>query len=160
MQTQIQSVVFDIGNVLVRWSPLEIIRLTFGENDDNPIMARAVFQSEIWLALNQGDITWDEAKQAYQNQFGFSDIHSAALFDYIKRTQILIHGSQALLREVKDAGYSVYALTDNVLDIVDYLKQTYDFWPLFDGEIISANEGCLKPNATIYQALTQRYQLD
>lgn len=30
----IKNVVFDIGNVIVRWSPLEIARLTFGEVND------------------------------------------------------------------------------------------------------------------------------
>ena len=29
----IKNVVFDVGNVIVRWSPLEIVRLTFGEID-------------------------------------------------------------------------------------------------------------------------------
>ncbi|MGU3841934.1 HAD family hydrolase, partial [Vibrio diabolicus] len=27
---QIKNVIFDVGNVLVRWSPVEIVRLTFG----------------------------------------------------------------------------------------------------------------------------------
>ncbi|MEF1190116.1 HAD family phosphatase, partial [Vibrio parahaemolyticus] len=30
--SQIKNVVFDVGNVLVRWSPPEIVRLTFGHS--------------------------------------------------------------------------------------------------------------------------------
>ena len=30
----VKNVVFDIGNVMVKWSPAEIIRKTFGEDAD------------------------------------------------------------------------------------------------------------------------------
>lgn len=38
--SQIKNVVFDVGNVLVRWSPPEIVRLTFGHSVDAEQMAK------------------------------------------------------------------------------------------------------------------------
>lgn len=49
-----QNVVFDIGNVIVRWSPIEITRLTFGEVNDLQQRSNSIFQSDIWLDLNKG----------------------------------------------------------------------------------------------------------
>ncbi|MFC3032291.1 HAD family hydrolase [Pseudoalteromonas fenneropenaei] len=155
----IKNVVFDVGNVLVRWSPEEITRLTFGEVDELQALAKSLFHGEIWLDLNKGLMTEHEAKQRYQQQHALSDAMVERLFLNIKHTLTMLEGSQRLLERLKAAGYGVYALTDNVLEIVEYLKTTHDFWPLFDGAIVSAEEGVLKPMPEIYQALLQRFDL-
>jgi putative hydrolase of the HAD superfamily len=54
----------------------------------------------------------------------------------------------------------VYALTDNVVEIVEYLKATYEFWPLFDGATVSAELGMLKPQPEIYHALLSQHGLE
>jgi len=42
--SETKNVVFDIGNVVVRWAPLEIIRLTFGDNNAVEEKAKSVFR--------------------------------------------------------------------------------------------------------------------
>ncbi|WED20857.1 HAD family phosphatase [Vibrio sp. JC009] len=155
----IRNVVFDIGNVVVRWAPLEIIRLTFGDSESVEDQAKSIFQSETWLSLNKGLISEYEAKAQYQETLGLTELECEQLFYYVKQTQILIYGSVDLIKRCKSAGYRVYALTDNVHEIVSYLKQTYTFWPLFDGATVSAEVGLLKPQAEIYQSLLSQYDL-
>jgi len=58
-----------------------------------------------------------------------------------------------VLKRVKVAGYGVYALTDNVAEIVTFLRETYQFWELFDGSIVSSNVGMLKPDPEIFNSL-------
>ncbi|KGY12692.1 HAD family hydrolase [Vibrio tubiashii] len=149
----IKNVVFDVGNVIVRWAPLEIIRLTFGDVEQPEAMAKNVFMSDIWLDLNRGLLTEQEAKLRYQQELDFTADDSYRLFYYVKRSLIELYGSVALINKLKSAGYGVYALTDNVTELVDYLKQEYDFWPLFDGATVSADLGLLKPQPEIYQSL-------
>ncbi len=156
----IRNVVFDIGNVIVRWAPLEIVKLTFGEVKAPEVLVKAIFQSETWLDLNKGLISESDAKAQYQQFLNLSDLECECLFYYVKQTQILIFGSVDLLQRVKLAGYNVYALTDNVHEIVSHLKSTYTFWPLFDGATVSAELGLLKPQAEIYQSLLMQYRLD
>ncbi|WP_061016178.1 HAD family hydrolase [Vibrio splendidus] len=156
---EIKNVVFDVGNVIVRWAPLEIARLTFGDTENLESRARSVFQSTIWLDLNKGFLTESEAKLRYQHELGLSPLECDRLFYYVKQTQILLHGSVELIERVKRSGYGVYALTDNVVEIVDYLKNTYQFWALFDGAAVSAELGMLKPQPEIYQALLSNYGL-
>ena len=155
----IKNVVFDFGNVLVRWSPLEIIRLTFGDLDHARELQRSIFQGRIWQDLNKGLITESEASEQYQQDFGFSPAECDRFFYYTKHTQILIHGSLELLKRVKRAGYRVYGLTDNVTEIIEYLKSTYDFWSLFDGVVVSANVGTLKPDPQIFRTLFSQYEI-
>lgn len=156
----IRNVVFDIGNVIVRWAPLEIVKLTFGEVKAPEVLVKAIFQSETWLDLNKGLISESDAKAQYQQFLNLSDLECERLFYYVKQTQILIFGSVDLLQRVKLAGYNVYVLTDNVHEIVSHLKSTYTFWPLFDGATVSAELGLLKPQAEIYQSLLMQYRLD
>jgi len=152
----IKNVVFDIGNVIVRWSPIEIVRLTFGAIEEPKQLAESVFQSQIWSDLNKGLISEAEAKAKYQQEHGMTLDDCESLFYYVKHTQLLLHGSVELLTRVKNAGYSVYALTDNVAEIVKYYKSTYEFWPLFDGTTVSAEVGVLKPQPEIYQLLLSK----
>lgn len=157
---KIHNVVFDIGNVIVRWAPLEIARLTFGDIDGLEDQARAIFQSETWLKLNKGLISESEAASQYQQSLGLSALECERLFYYVKQTQLLIYGSVDLIKRIKSAGYRVYALTDNVHEIVSHLKSTYTFWPLFDGAIVSAEVALLKPQPEIYQALLAQFALE
>ncbi|NIY92862.1 HAD family hydrolase [Vibrio diazotrophicus] len=157
---EIKNVVFDIGNVVVRWAPLEIIRLTFGDSNTVEERAKLIFQSETWLRLNKGEITENEAKAQYKDALGLTELECERLFYYVKQTQILIYDSVDLIKRCKSAGFNVLALTDNVHEIVSHLKSTYTFWDLFDGAIISAEVGLLKPQPEIYQLLLSRYALN
>ncbi|MGF1754596.1 HAD family phosphatase [Vibrio makurazakiensis] len=158
--SKIKNVVFDIGNVLVRWGPSEIVRLTFGDAKATEELAKSIFQSEIWLDLNKGLISEADAKSQYQSSLGLDEFECERLFYYVKQTQILIFGSVDLLKRVKAAGYNVYALTDNVHEIVSHLKHEYTFWSLFDGTTVSADLGVLKPQPEIYHALLTQNQIE
>ncbi|EGR1221253.1 TPA: HAD family hydrolase [Vibrio parahaemolyticus] len=158
--SQIKNVVFDVGNVLVRWSPPEIVRLTFGHSVDAEQMAKRLFSNKIWLDLNKGLISEEEVIHRYQQELDLTAEECCCFFYYVKQTQIQLFGSVELLQKVKQAGYGVYALTDNVVEIVEHLKSTYNFWPLFDGAIVSAEVELLKPQPEIYQALLSRYDLN
>lgn len=156
---KIKNVVFDLGNVIVRWSPLEIIRLTFGSTESPEQLAKSLFQSQIWFDLNKGFISEAEAKSLYKQQHSLSSDDCERFFYYAKHTQLLLYGSVDLVKRVKGAGYGVYALTDNVIEIVEYLKDTYTFWDLFDGAIVSAEVGLLKPQPEIYHSLLLQHDI-
>lgn len=156
----IKNIIFDLGNVIVRWSPTEIVRLTFGDSPRVNTLTKQIFQSQIWQAANRGELSEQEVQTALKKEFGLSSLQAEKLCYYVKQTQLILFGSLELVKQVKDAGYNVYALSDNVHEILEYLKQKYDFWSLFDGVVISADVGYLKPNPEIYQALLEQYQLD
>lgn len=156
----IKNVVFDVGNVIVRWSPTEIVSLTFGtQGDVSHQRAKQIFQSDIWLELNKGQLTEAETKARYQTEIGLTPEECDRLFYYVKETQILLHGSVDLIMKLKTAGYRIFALTDNVHEIVAHLRQRYEFWELFEHATVSAELGVLKPSDDIYQAVLEQNNL-
>ncbi|MDF5463054.1 HAD family phosphatase, partial [Vibrio parahaemolyticus] len=79
---QIKNVIFDVGNVLVRWSPVEIVRLTFGGSVESEKMAQMLFSSQIWKDLNKGTISEREAKQRYQREHQVTTEEMGRFFYY------------------------------------------------------------------------------
>lgn len=149
----IKHVVFDVGNVIVRWAPEEIVKLTFGQTIDAKLLATTIFDSEIWRDLNRGLLTEEQAGEHYRKAHGWSQADCDRLFYYVKATQLLIYGTVDLMSRIKQAGYPIYALTDNVHEIVAHLKESYSFWPMFEHATVSAEVGSLKPGAEIYRSL-------
>lgn len=158
----IRNVVFDVGNVFVRWSPGTIVDRTFGEpfgGDANKRRTTEIFGSSTWLALNRGELSFDEAADEYRAQLGLTLQQCTDLFHHITDSQTPVDGTEALAVSLKQAGYRVFGLTDNVREIVSHLRRRYAFWNLFEGVVVSAEIGILKPNPVIFQHLLDRFGL-
>jgi putative hydrolase of the HAD superfamily len=155
----IRNIVFDIGNVIVRWDPTLITLRTFGEAKATPEFVRSLFGHPLWLQLNRGELTQDEAGRAYCDLLGLEPQRTEQLFFHVKDTQDLIPGTVELMARLSAAGHRIYALSDNVREIVVHLRQRYDFWRHFDGAVISAEMGVLKPDAKIFGHLLDTYGL-
>ena len=150
----IRNVIFDVGNVFVRWSPPEIVERCFGlrkDADENLGRAEALFRGPLWRRLNLGELTQKEAMLAYQAEFGLSREEANDLFFHVMDHQELIDGTEAIAYRLKQAGYRVFALTDNVHEIVAHLKSRHQFWTLFEGAVVSAEVGLMKPDPAIFR---------
>jgi len=132
----------------------------FGTDRATESFVRSIFPGDnIWIPLNLGRITVKQAVQRYQDQLGLKSEETDQLWQQVLDTQDPVPGSLELMRQAKAAGYGIYALSDNVHEIVDHLKSNHDFWPLLDGAVISAEVGLLKPDPEIYLHLLSRHGL-
>lgn len=159
---KIKNIIFDVGNVIVRWSPMHIIKNTFPEHKlhQHQFFIEEIFRSEIWIQLNLGKISEEEAKLKFISKIDSLDSKSADdLFDYIKSTQELIPGTTNIIKILHKNGYHLFALTDNVKEIVDHLQNRYDFWKYFIHTTVSAHIGLMKPNKEIFDYAIQKNNL-
>jgi putative hydrolase of the HAD superfamily len=158
----IRNVIFDIGGVFVRWSPSEVIRRCFDlppDSEENRRRTDILFRSPIWTALNLGELTQTEAELAYQAQLGLTEQETSALFFHVMDHQVLIEGTADIARRLRQAGYRVFAVTDNVREIMAHLKTRYIFWDLFHGTVVSAEVGMRKPQQAIFHYTLTTYGL-
>lgn len=155
----IRNIVFDIGNVVVRWGPALIVERAFGAERGTADFAAALFGSPIWKAINLGQLSEAEAKLAYCREHGLSAEEADAMFFHIKESQELVPGTTDLMARLASHNYRLFALTDNVHEIVGHLKVRYDFWGHFEGAAVSAELGVLKPSPEIYRHLLDEYRL-
>ena len=157
----IKNVVFDIGNVFVRWSPPEVISRCFGHAPDTAENRErtALLRSPLWLSLNRGELTGAEAELAYQAEHGLTKQQATDLLFHARDHQEPVDGTESIARRLKQAGYRLFALTDNVHEIVAHLKARFQFWELFEGAVVSAEIGMLKPHEGIFRHLIDNFGL-
>jgi putative hydrolase of the HAD superfamily len=158
------NVVFDVGNVIVRWSPVAIMQAAFAGDPagdgDTDARAERFFGHELWRQLNRGHFTEAEIQAHYVRELGMSPAQVAAVFHHVKATQIAIPGTLELIQRLHRAAYPIYGLTDNVREIVVHLRERYDFWQYFRGVVVSAEVDLLKPDPAIYRHLLSEYGLE
>ena len=74
-------------------------------------------------------------------------------------TQEEITVTKSLIKELKDAKYKLYVLSNMSLEFIEFLREK-DVYKYFDGEVVSCEEHIVKPDAEIYRRLTSRYALN
>jgi 2-haloacid dehalogenase len=149
-------VVFDIGNVLVRWNPRNLFRKTM---KDEARMERflAAALSMDFVALT--DITADFSKAVAERAKAFPEFaRELHLFDerWVETLGGPIEENVVLLRRLKAAGHPVYALSNFATVKFAIARQMFDFLNVFDDAVISGHVGVVKPDPRIFEILFER----
>ena len=70
-----------------------------------------------------------------------------------------IEGTVAILRELKEAGTALYALTNWSHETFPVALERFEFMSWFRGIVVSGQEKLIKPDPRIYQLLVDRHGL-
>jgi 2-haloacid dehalogenase len=149
-------VVFDIGNVLLRWNPRNLYRKRF---DDEARMERflATALAMDWVAHTDTAPDFAAAVEARAKAFPeFAD--ELRLFDtrWIETLGGPIDENVALMRRLKRAGRPVHALSNFARQKFALAQEQFDFLSEFDAAVISGHVGVVKPDPRIYEILFAR----
>ena len=156
----IHNVIFDMGNVLIRCSPKNIIARLGLSAEDSDLLEREVFSEFEWVSMDHGTMTQQEGCERICLRLP-ERLHEAAgacIFDWWKPPLDPVPGMAELVREVKAMGYGVYLCSN----ATSTLHQYFDRIPgseCFDGKIVSEDVKLLKPQHEIYEALFQTFGL-
>lgn len=155
----VKNIVFDVGNVLIKWSPQDIVRNFFKQEPSSDELTLKLFKSSVWFDLNLGKLTEKEAIQIYKKQLGIPQETLENLMLAVRESLVPLEGSIELLEELYTQGFPLYSITDNVIEIVSFLKARYDFFQKFSGIVVSGEIGALKPSPLPYETLIKSYSL-
>lgn len=159
MNPAIRNIVFDIGNVIVRWNTTLIVTRTFGAGAATPDRLAEIFRGDTWRALNLGQLSEAEAGARYRAALGWSAEDTERFFFHVKDTQDPVEGTHDLIARLRGR-FRLFLLSDNVHEIVAHLRARYGFWRDFEGAVLSAELGCMKPSPAIYRHLIERFAID
>jgi HAD superfamily hydrolase (TIGR01509 family) len=149
-------VVFDIGNVLVRWNPRNLFRKTFRDEARMERFLAAALSMD-FIALT--DIVADFSHAVKERARAFPEFaRELHLFDerWIETIGDPIEENVALMRRLKSAGRPVYALSNFATVKFALARQMYGFLNEFDVCVVSGHEGVVKPDPRIYEILFRR----
>ena len=157
---ELDAVVFDVGNVLVRFDPDKMLHEFFpGQEELQRRLMSRVYRTPYWIMLDHGIITYDEALEAMTGREG--DLRESIRYilqNWQDLKETVPEGIETL-RAVKAHGKKAYVLSNYHTDAFAYIEKKYDFFSLFDGKVVSAEIGLLKPDPAIYRRLTEKYGL-
>ena len=157
----LRAVVFDLGGVLLDWDPRYLYRELF---DDAQEMER--FLDEIctleWHVAN--DLGGRSVRENCADLARAHPEHAPAIMAWAERSEDMIggviEGTVEILAELRERGMPVYALTNMEAETFPLRRERYDFMRWFDGAVVSAWEGIVKPNPEIFTRLLDRFGLD
>ncbi len=157
----IRNIIFDMGQVLMRWDPDDLIRQAGIPEEDGPLLREAVFSSVEWIQLDRGSISQEEALAAMCRELP-ERLHKAAgelLRGWWKYPLLPVPGMEDLIAELKGLGYGIYLLSNASTQLHDYFHRLPGS-RYFDGKIVSADWKLLKPQHEIFETLFREYGLE
>jgi 2-haloacid dehalogenase len=162
MSKSIDTIIFDLGGVLVDWNP----KYVFDENYFDSTEKRDYFFKHIctsdWNERQDEGRSIVEATQELIKQF--PDWEQPIRDYYGRWTEMLkapIPETVEIFSELKESGrYKIYALTNWQEGLFDIALVRYNFLHWFDGRVVSGEEKTRKPFPEFYQRLLDRYNVD
>lgn len=156
----IDNVVFDVGNVLLRFSPRELLEKYLPDQPElHPVLLERIFHSPYWPMMDRGLLTCEEAIRPMVGRH--TELLPAVthmMTEWVKLDAV--EEGVAVLHACKAQGKKLYVLSNYGASAFPIAQQRHDFFQLFDGIVVSAREHMVKPEDRIYRLLTDRYQLD
>ena len=156
----IRNIVFDMGNVLLRFDEgFFMDRAGLTDPADRAWMEREVFRSVEWAMTDRGSLTPGEAADIMKRRV------PERLRPYVDRLVcgwseeiVPVPGMAKLVGMLKSAGYRIYLLSNAGINHGEYWSNVPGS-TFFDGLLVSAEVGCVKPEREIYGLLLERFSL-
>lgn len=153
------TVVFDLGGVLIDWNPRHLYRKLFERED-----AMEEFLAEVctgaWNGEQDRGRPFAEATALLVERHPH---HRAMIEAYIGRwTEMLngpIHGTVAVLEELHGRGVPLFALTNWSAETWPLAQPSFPFLRRFRGILVSGQVGLIKPDPAIFRQLTEQFGL-
>lgn len=154
-----KNIVFDLGNVLIRFNPQHYLDQHVPIKDHQRFFTQ-MFSSQTWLDLDRGILNYAEAITIFSTRLPeyrqlIEQFFTRDFFDMLMPIDENIH----LLPTLKEQ-YSLYILSNFHREVFEKMKCQHTFFQVFTGGIISCYCHFIKPEPTIYQLLLNTYRLN
>ncbi len=153
------TVVFDVGNVLIRWDPLLVYREMIPDDAKREWFMQNVCTAA-WNVEQDRGRSWEEAVAVLIAAHPEWESQIRAFDERWHETVPgIIEDSVAVLAQLKQRGEKVYAITNFSREKWAECLIRFPFLQSFDGAIVSAHERVIKPDPAIFEILLERYGL-
>jgi 2-haloacid dehalogenase len=156
----IKNIIFDLGGVLVDWSPDYMYKKLITDENQRKIFLETICTLD-WNEQQDGGRAIEEANRELISMF---PEHKDLIEAYYARWEEMLGGpiqpTVEIFRQLKQAKKcGIYALTNWSAETFPRALELFDFLHWFDGRIVSGEEKTRKPFKEIYDLTLSRFNL-
>ncbi|TCC28540.1 HAD family hydrolase [Kribbella sindirgiensis] len=156
----IDAVVFDIGGVLLDWSPTYLYAELIPDEEQRTHFLTNV-ATPAWNHQQDEGRPWEEAVAELTSLHPeHAEWIEAYDTGWLKMVKGVFEDTAAVLTELQALGVPTYALTNFSGEKWEVAKEAFPILTRFDGEVVSGVEQTVKPDEKIYRILIERFALD
>jgi 2-haloacid dehalogenase len=157
MASQIEAVVFDVGNVLARWDR----RLPFVTQFDDPAELDFFLDTVIPLSWHAEHDAGRPAAELVAERSALFPRYAGLIHDWFARFNESVpgpvQGSPELVEALHARGVPLYAITNFGADTWAGFRPTFPLLDRFRDIVVSGHEKLAKPDAAIYRLAERRF---
>src|ERR1051326_4986479 len=155
------TVVFDLGGVLIDWDPRHLYRKLFAGDETAMEHFLANVCTHEWNRCQDAGRSFAEGARLLKAEHS----EKAELIDaYFARFDEMmpgpIAGSVEILSELRDRGTPLYGLTNFSAETYAPAFERFEFLRWFRGILVSGEIGLIKPDPRIFALLIRRFAID
>ena len=160
----LKNIIFDFGQVLVRFDPYYMTKAYIKDEKDCLLCLDVIFDRLYWDRLDEGAIADEEVKEGICSRLP-ERLHKKAMAVYDNWMFHLpfIDGMKELVLDLKSSGKKLFLLSNISIGFSEKYKQVPELAELlshFDGLVFSGPIGLIKPYKDIFNHLLSKYSLD
>lgn len=147
---ELKAVVFDVGNILIRWEPDQMLKTYFNNDKDYATFLDSTRLMWVNLEFDAGRSFADGISELVA-QYPHYEAPLRA-FD-ARWSECVLHAiddNVATLLALKQAGHTVHAITNFAREKFDIARVRFPFLDAFEHTLVSADIGLIKPDYRIY----------
>lgn len=158
---QIETVVFDLGGVLIDWNPIYLYTKIFGNLEKAQSFIDEVCTLE-WNEQQDGGRTIKEGTEWLISQYPHYSEEIRAYYNrWVEMLNGPIWGSVEILNQLHtQKGHRLYALTNWSAETWPTALELFDFLQHFEGVLVSGQVQLKKPDHRIYQLLFDQFDIN
>jgi 2-haloacid dehalogenase len=159
--SKIDTVIFDLGGVLIDWNPEYLYAKIFKDDPEKMDWFLSTVCTPDWNMEQDAGRTFEDATQLLVKEYPEYKKEIAAFYDrWGEMIKDQIHGTVLILKTLKELNeVKLYALTNWSIQTFPIAKQRFNFLKQFDGIVVSGEENTRKPYSKIYKTTLERYNL-
>jgi 2-haloacid dehalogenase len=156
-RTAAAAVVFDLGNVLIRWDAHPAVAAGVGDEEATRFLAAEDFDFLTWNHRLDSGTRLAEAQDDVRRDHPHWHDHVLAYADhFVLSIAETIDANVAVLHDLHAAGVPLFALTNWSDELFPHALERYEFLGLFDDIVVSGAERLAKPDRAIFDRLRDR----
>ncbi len=157
--SSIDTVLFDLGGVLVDWNPRHLFRKIFDDEDQMEWFLEHVCTPAWNEHQDSGRSIADANAEAIAQHPDHAENIRAYYARFDETLRGTIDGTPDILAAVKASGTRVFALTNWSAETFPIARRRFSFLALFEDILVSGEEGVKKPDPQIFHLTARRFDL-